>query len=67
MVNQPISQSPNLYNPNLVPNQPNIGNYQAPSNQGYNQPPNQPNYQQQPVQGFGQGNIQNPQQQVYLF
>ena len=65
MVSQPNPQGPNLYNPNLISNQPLIGNYQAPNNQGYIQPTNQPIYQQQPNQG--QGNNQNPQQQVLLY
>lgn len=65
MVSQPNPQSPNLYNPNLVSNQPMVGNSQVPTNQGYIQPSNQPNYQQQ-NQGFVQGNNQNPQQQVSL-
>jgi hypothetical protein len=62
---QQFSQIPNLYNPN--PTQPLVGNYQPQANQGYVQTTNQPNYnQQQPVQGFGQINNQNPQQQQVI-
>jgi len=65
MVSQPNPQGPNIYSPNLISNQPLFGNYQTPNNQGYIQPTNQPIYQQQPNQG--QGNNQNPQQQVLLY